>query len=172
MQAAAERLDELGVPVKRPPDYYAEMARAWGPSHHPALPLLLSSSAPVHCPDPVPTLATAPQVKNDEHMRKVREKLIVTQKAVEAKAERKQQREQKKYAKEVQVQKQKERKAQQKADAAMLHKMKKKGVGADGAEGARAFALSHRGRTVLIVLRAPCFSPFSNCVFVTSCTVH
>lgn len=28
IQAAAERLEELGVPVSRPPDYYAEMVRA------------------------------------------------------------------------------------------------------------------------------------------------
>lgn len=138
--------------MRRPPDYYAEMARLGALLSAPPRSALAAEGRPgAHAcrrfrdPAEPPSFRSAltslgAQVKNDEHMRKVREKLIVTQKAVEAKAERKQQREQKKYSKEVQAQKQKERKAQQKADAAMLHKMKKKGAGAAGAEGAHACA--------------------------------
>ncbi len=90
---ARSKLAALGVPVRRPDDYYAEM------------------------------------VKNDAHMRKVKDKLLFEQRQVEAKAERRRERENKRYGKEVQAERQKERKAQQKADMGLLQRMKKRGTG-------------------------------------------
>lgn len=91
--SARAQLGALGVPVRRPDDYYAEM------------------------------------VKNDAHMRKVKDKLLLEQREADAKVERRKERENKRYGKEVQAEKLRERKAQQKADMGLLQRMKKRGRG-------------------------------------------
>jgi rRNA-processing protein EBP2 len=90
---ARAQLSALGVPVRRPDDYYAEM------------------------------------VKNDAHMRKVKDKLLLEQREADAKVERRKERDSKRYGKEVQAAKLRERKAQQKADMGLLQRMKKRGRG-------------------------------------------
>ena len=91
--AARSQLAAMGVPTRRPDDYYAEM------------------------------------VKNDGHMRKVKDKLLFEQRQLDAKAERRRERDGKRYGKEVQAERLKERKAQQKSDMGLLQRMKKRGTG-------------------------------------------
>jgi rRNA-processing protein EBP2 len=71
----------------------------------------------------------AEMVKNDGHMRKVKDKLFFEQRQVEAKAERRRERDNKQYGKQVQAEKLKERKAAQKADMGLLNRLKKRAAG-------------------------------------------
>ena len=91
--SARVQLGALGVPTRRPDDYYAEM------------------------------------VKNDAHMRKVKDKLLHEKRELEAKAERRREREAKRFGKQVQAERLKERKQQQKASMGLLQRMKKRGSG-------------------------------------------
>jgi hypothetical protein len=73
---------------------------------------LAAAGVPVRRPDDY----YAEMVKNDAHMRKVKDKLLFEQRQLDAKAERRRDRENKQYGKQVQAEKLKERKAQQKSD--------------------------------------------------------
>ncbi len=86
---------------------------------------LAAAGVPVRRPDDY----YAEMVKNDAHMRKVKDKLYFEQRQLDAKAERRRDRENKQYGKQVQAEKLKERKAQQKADIGLLQRMKKRGAG-------------------------------------------
>ena len=96
--AARVQLGALGVPTRRPDDFYAEM------------------------------------VKNDVHMRKVKDKLLFEQRQLDAKAERRREREAKRYGKAVQAERLKERKQQQKASMGLLQRMKKRGAGVSASD--------------------------------------
>jgi rRNA-processing protein EBP2 len=91
---------------------------------------LVAAGIPVRRPDDY----YAEMVKNDAHMRKVKDKLFFEQRELEAKAERRRDRDNKQYGKQVQVEKLKERKAQQKADMGLLQRMKKRGAGASATD--------------------------------------
>lgn len=96
--SARVQLGALGVPTRRPDDFYAEM------------------------------------VKNDVHMRKVKDKLLFEQRQLDAKAERRREREAKRYGKAVQAERLKERKQQQKASMGLLQRMKKRGAGVSASD--------------------------------------
>lgn len=71
----------------------------------------------------------AEMMKNDAHMRKVKDKLLFEQRELEAKGERRREREAKRYGKAVQAERLKERKQQQKDSMGLLQRMKKRGAG-------------------------------------------
>jgi rRNA-processing protein EBP2 len=96
--AARSKLGALGVPTRRPDDFYAEM------------------------------------MKNDAHMRKVKDKLLFEQRELEAKGERRREREAKRYGKAVQAERLKERKQQQKDSMGLLQRMKKRGAGVSASD--------------------------------------
>jgi len=91
---------------------------------------LAAAGVPVRRPDDY----YAEMVKNDAHMRKVKDKLYFEQRQLDAKAERRRDRENKTYGKQVQAEKLKERKAQQKSDIGLLQRMKKRGAGVSSTE--------------------------------------
>ncbi|KAL6047877.1 Ebp2-domain-containing protein [Balamuthia mandrillaris] len=83
------RFEDLGIPHKRPDDYFAEM------------------------------------VKSDQHMKKVRAKLLSEKKNLEVAAEKRKQRELKKFGKQVQAEKQQERAKQKKQQLEAIKQWRK-----------------------------------------------
>ncbi|KAI0529607.1 hypothetical protein KFK09_002161 [Dendrobium nobile] len=118
---AFEKLQSMGIPFLRPPDFYAEM------------------------------------VKSDNHMLKIKSRLLVSKKKIEEAEERKKARESKKRAKEVQAQKLKEKAKRKKDEIDSVKKWRKqrqqsgfarnsKAEEMDFGDGANSFQRSNKKR--------------------------